>query len=103
MSQPRTKFAATRTIDKSLLLIGGKQIDGKRLATVDEFNPVTEKWTNFPDLALPRPRSGNAAVCLGRDIYVCGGNDGYSLLASARILDFEMKQWRTLPDMKYKR
>ena len=40
---------------------------------------------------MGKARSGHAAAAVGEDIYVCGGNDGTSILKSASILDWELR------------
>jgi N-acetylneuraminic acid mutarotase len=58
--------------------MGGKDSDGNRLAAIETYNCIENKWSLSNDLKLRKPRSGFAAVALKNEnkIYVIGGNDG---------------------------
>jgi hypothetical protein len=80
LPEARVDMATTSFLGK-LYLFGGAGPDGKPTATVwvgspDRTSGEITTWDAPADLALPKPRSGAAAVTLPTGILVVGGDDG---------------------------
>ena len=73
MPNLRISFS-TVSLDGVVYLIGGfvwQDGDPKYLATVDAYNPETEKWSNIPSISTPFAPHGAAAI--DGKVYVFGG------------------------------
>jgi hypothetical protein len=89
-----------------------------RVATCEEYNPKENCWKTC-EFQLPSARSGFGAVIYrgkqlnknqfnDRDIsidelYICGGNDGNSILKSLESYSFKTGTWRQHTPMRFKR
>ena len=51
----------------------------------------------MPEMSVVR--QGCAAVCIDGNVYVVGGSDGATRLASVECYDPVASEWRTLPSM----
>jgi len=69
--------AAGGEIFHQLVLAGGESGQAA-LSRVDQYNPITNEWSQLPD--LPEPRAGTQAAVVGGRLFVPGG---------ARALAFE--------------
>jgi Kelch motif protein len=56
-----------------LYLIGGSEPFGKSLATVEAYNPATDRWSRKQDMPIALSGSNGAGV-IGGKIYVAGGH-----------------------------
>ena len=65
--------SAAATLQGFLYVVGGKSIsnDGKRLSTVQKYNPDTNIWQDVSSLSSPR--ASVCAVADGRYLYAIGG------------------------------
>ena len=45
-----------------MLVLGGKNQSGKRLDSVELYDPVKDKWTIAENLKMPKNKSGFACV-----------------------------------------
>lgn len=85
------EYAAAVTDGYYIFVIGG---DTTNEATVQRYNPHTDKWTLIPDLAVGR--GGPAGFFDGRNVWVAGGGWS-SYLTSTEYWDGI--QWQTGPVM----
>jgi N-acetylneuraminic acid mutarotase len=60
--------------------IGGHDVDGNHLTTVEAYHPTSDSWTTM--LAMPTPRSYFGAVVVNGTIYAIGGDDAVSVLST---------------------
>jgi hypothetical protein len=68
-----------------LYLIGGNDFSGKSLATVEAYNPATDRWSRKHDMPLALSGSNGAAV-IGGKIYVAGGHKRVDFGPTAYLL-----------------
>jgi N-acetylneuraminic acid mutarotase len=76
MATPRSSHAAV-ALNGEIIVLGGRDADGRPLRSVEAYSPTTNSWRKLPSML--RPRSGFDAVVLNGKIYVLGGDsDGPS-------------------------
>jgi N-acetylneuraminic acid mutarotase len=93
---PRTEVAAA-ALDGKIYVIGGFD-DGGTVATVEIYDPVTDSWSDGPQ--LPIAVNHAMAASGGGDLYLFGGYRGPGLNnATDRAFVFTNKAWRELPRM----
>jgi len=61
----------------SLYYIGGRDLNGDLIATVDVYNAATGVWSQLPDQGGVTSRSNGACFVIGSTLYVTGGYDEY--------------------------
>ena len=71
--------------DKSVILSGGEDLDGARVAKVFSFNVGANKWEAEPE--LNQKRAKHASLAIGQKVYVACGKDGSSFLNSIEVMD----------------
>jgi hypothetical protein len=67
---------AVAAVDGKIYAFGGDTSwdnDNFILSAVEEYDPITDKWTNKSD--MPERRAGLCAVTVGDRIYIVGGGD----------------------------
>jgi hypothetical protein len=67
-------------VDRRVVVLGGRNASG-RLRVVERFDPVTRQWTTLP--SVPVVRSASAVVVQAGTVWMFGGFDGTSELATA--------------------
>jgi hypothetical protein len=77
--------------DGKFFVIGGEESGGLRSGYVQEYNPVTNAWTNTR-LQMPTGASNLCAAAINGKIYVPGGYTG-SALADLQIYDVGLDMW----------
>jgi Kelch motif len=98
----RISLAAVTGPDGTVYALGGMDVNGNTLATVDAYDPTTDQWTPGASTMLT-PRAALAAVT-GPDglIYAIGGLPGVgSALNSVEVFDPATNVWQNglaLPD-----
>ena len=95
---PRSEVTAATDGDR-IFLIGGMEAAQLFLRTVEVFDPVTQRWTEGPDL----PLGAHHAMSAGLDgaIYVFGGyseRTGTALVSDYAYI-LQGGAWEQLPDM----
>ncbi|MEU9338559.1 DUF6603 domain-containing protein [Streptomyces sp. NPDC048290] len=88
---------AVRLGGGQVLLTGGRDGDGRALASAALFDPIGGAWEPLPDMTAAR--SGHSATLLGDGtVLVAGGRDGTGrVLDSAELYDPVGRRWRTVP------
>ena len=78
---------------------GGESVGGESVVcgAVERYSPKTDSWRNVAPLNVPR--SGCAAVVVGRRICVLGGYSGDVYLHSTELYDPEDDEWVHQPAM----
>lgn len=77
LKEGRAYHTATVLTDGRVLVVGGRDINGKELVTTEIFDPTkpaASAWTSGPSLAAPR-RSHAAVRIKSGDVFVAGGYD----------------------------
>lgn len=65
------------------------------------FNPRSENWTSIAPMLCRRSRSG--VTGLGKLLYVVGGYDGITDLATAECYEHQINKWTVITPMGTKR
>ncbi len=76
---------------------GGRGADGLPTSTVEVFSPANNLWRTIAP--LPAPNSGGLVLEQGGLLYLFGGWDGESYLATAYAYNPALDSWETLPPM----
>lgn len=94
----RQEVAVTMVNDK-VYLIGGIAGDITTLASVEEYDPVTDSWRFITP--LPRPRHHPAAVTLGDAMYVIGGYEtvAFDPVSTVYRYDFVTHEWSSVTSL----
>ncbi len=91
----RTRFFGMTVIRDQLVLVGGKDKDGKYCKSLGVWRTDSEKWVDFyPD--MPTPRSGSSVATYNEWLIVAGGING-ELLSIVDVLNIDTKQWYSGP------
>ena len=101
LNWPRSNHTATLLDDGRVLIIGGRDNDGK-LATIEAYDPMDDIWQLLP--LMTTPRSGHTATKLadGRVLVVGGGISGESL-GSTELFDPATNTWVPATDLNVPR
>ena len=88
--------------DRFVYIFGGKGNDSYEcLATVEQYDTHTDRWTQLPDMP-GGGRFGSAAGIVGNRIFVVGGQDNGvyadSVLRSTIVFDTSRQQWESPND-----
>ena len=67
------------------------------MTSAEMYDPSAGQWRALPDMSVAR--GGCAAVCIDGNVYVMGGSDAATQLASMECYDPIASEWRTLPSM----
>ena len=94
MPTPRTSHTAS-IVDGKVYVIGGYVQEGKEyknLATIEIYEPATDRWTQAPDMLIGR--SGHTTEVIDGQIYIFGGDsDG----AEGPLTSVEVYDPRAVP------
>ncbi len=71
--------------------------DDKYLATVERYDPATNKWTLITSMASAR--LSFAAAAMGGSLYVTGGEDAAGKLRSCERYDPGANTWSRIADL----
>lgn len=85
MPTPRADSCAVAADDGWIYVFGGRDNSGAR-DEVERYNPLTDVWESFPDMAFPRYAFGAVAACDGF-IYLFGGETGSGQSASVEVFN----------------
>ncbi|MHC4330084.1 MAG: Kelch repeat-containing protein [Planctomycetota bacterium] len=101
MPTPRWAHAAG-VVNGKIYVIGGLTsetsfLNGKALAVVEEYDPVTDTWTRKADMPAARGYLGGSLPVVDGKIYLIGG--GKSAVAHVDIYDPVMDTWSRGADM----
>jgi len=98
----RTKFSSLALPEyNSILIMGGKH-EGARTAVCERYS-LSDQLVMPSDITLTAPKSGFGALHVKDEIYVCGGNDGQSILKTFESFNLKTKRWTFLPPLELKR
>jgi N-acetylneuraminic acid mutarotase len=101
MLTARGEFDAV-TYHGKIYVMGGNDVDGEDLASVEVYNPVTNSWSSVSP--MPTARHHPAAAVIDSLIYVVGGRTGYwgqqlTLVDVLEAYSPASDTWYSLPDM----
>lgn len=96
--QPRAAAAAAVVGDR-IVVTGGVDAGGKLLNTTEIFDGASWK----PGAPIPTPRQMLGAASDGKLVYVLGGTDGTSDLATFEMYDPAADTWTNLPQLPVRR
>ncbi len=89
---------SANSVDGKIYAIGGFHGNWAPYSVVEEYNPVTDTWTEKKD--MPTPRGFSATSVVDGQIYVIGGAmDTRSALSTVEIYDPATDSWEVGPDM----
>ncbi|VDM74862.1 unnamed protein product [Strongylus vulgaris] len=83
------------------LAIGGARSGGIEVCDIEEYNPVTRRWTTLESQGLERKGFGVAVH--GEMIYTFGGKSGLCVLQTAQKYSYCSDQWTNVAEMSYVR
>ncbi len=96
LPQYSTKWFAMTTINRKLVVVGGRSRDASDSSELGEWQPDSNQWTHpFPP--MPTPRYVPSATSYKHWLVVAGGCHGVCLHASVEVLDVSNVQWSTRP------
>ncbi len=91
----RTHSFGMAVIRDQLVLVGGRDKDGKYCKSLGVWRTDSEKWVDlYPD--MPTPRSDSSVATYNEWLIVAGGYNG-ELLSSVDVLNIDTKQWYSGP------
>ena len=101
MPTRRTLFV-TGVVNGKIYVIGGESsLGASARATVEEYDPATDTWSQKADMPTPRTRS--AASVVDGKIYVFGGGRGggssYPVMSTVEAYDPATDTWTRKADM----
>ena len=70
-AKPPREAATAKAIGNLIYVVGGLDVDGASLDTMEIYNPSTNSWTDGPSMAVRRDNAGSAAI--NGNLYVFGG------------------------------
>lgn len=95
----RAVHTATRLTDGRVLLVGGSQASGEELASVEIYDPVSEKTASLAPLHTAR-RGHTASLLPGNRVLVVGGfNTSQASLTDAEVYDPSSNSWTVIPPL----
>jgi N-acetylneuraminic acid mutarotase len=92
MSQKRYAHQAV-ALGGKIYALGGQTTGDVPLASVEEYDPASNTWTNKTDMPLPRVSFG--AVVVNGKIYVIGGRMNNTPIAPVYAFDPNANSWTT--------
>lgn len=104
MSEPRYHHSAIRLpdADGSVLLIGGRNLNGASLASAELYNPTGNQWR--PAGLMSGPRTGHATTLLPTgQVLVTGGWGNRGLMIAAELYDPNTGLWSLTQNMNVAR
>jgi len=89
---PRQEMGVA-ALDGKVYVVGGFDESGQAVATVEAYDPATDRWTRRASLPAPLHHVNVAAV--GSKLYVVGGLSGASFTASGTTLEYDpsLDEW----------
>ncbi|CAF1194991.1 unnamed protein product [Adineta steineri] len=97
LTTARCGFGVISTID-SIYAVGGYD-RGDCLDTIEQFDPIEDKWTLLSIPMISRRGRVSAAI-INNKIYVCGGSDGQKELNTGEYFDLQsMDKWVPIKDL----
>lgn len=84
-----------------LYSFGGLGTGHRCEASMDTYDPVTKRWSDFSP--LPRPRSNHAAAVVEGMVYLVGGSAGDEPVSTVDRFDPILNEWTALPPMLMER
>jgi N-acetylneuraminic acid mutarotase len=95
---PRQEMGVA-TVEGRVYVVGGFDASGQPVATVEAYDPATDRWTQRASLPSPLHHVNLAAV--GGKLYVVGGLTGSSFTASGTTLVYDpaLDSWSPLTSM----
>ena len=99
MPNPRSGAAAAEFRNNIYLIGGVPAVQGPVSKTVQEYDPITDKWTKKAD--MPTPRTALAVTLLDAKIYAIGGTSAVQGpgLTTVEIYDPLADTWKKTIDM----
>ncbi len=91
-----TRFFAMTTINKKIVVVGGRNRDGSDSSELGEWQPDSNKGTH-PYPPMFTPRCWPSATSYKHWLVVAGGYHGAGLQTSVEVLDVSNMQWSTGP------
>jgi N-acetylneuraminic acid mutarotase len=95
--RPREHLAATALGGKVYALGGRLAGYDSNFATVEAYDPATNRWRRLPD--LPTPRGGTGAAAIAGRIVSVGGESPQGTERSVWALRPSARRWVRLPDL----
>ena len=97
MPKPRDDLA-TAVVNGKIYAIGGREQLRPMFATVEEYDPVTDKWTKKAD--MPTARARLSACVVDGKIYAIGGlDDAGAAVSTVEVYDPVTDKWTKKDDM----
>lgn len=86
-------------LEGKVYVVGGFDGAGQPVATVEAYDPATDRWTQ--KASLPAPLHHVNAAAVGSKLYVVGGLGGSSFAASGTTLEYDpsLDRWSPLASM----
>lgn len=91
----RSGHACCAIDDHRMIIVGGYDATGKRLANGVIYNARTERWKPLPN-DMPSALYGSTAVATARYMYVIGGLSGVEIVNTVYRLSLTSYKWKTL-------
>jgi RNA polymerase sigma factor (sigma-70 family) len=91
-------YVSTVAVNGKIYAIGGTSRSGHGLSSVEEYDPVTNKWTKKADMPAGGRRALSACVINGK-IYAIGGEDQYTPFSTVEEYDPVANRWARKADM----
>lgn len=99
-------YFSTSAVNGKIYAIGGSKnqlVENFRgLSVVEEYDPVSDRWTEKADMPTPRQRLGTSAVD-GKIYAIGGGNPGIGLFSIVEEYDPAADVWTRKSDMLMRR
>ncbi|TKB73647.1 MAG: hypothetical protein E8D46_07035 [Nitrospira sp.] len=100
ISEPRYHHSATRLPDAegSVLLIGGRNLNGAALASAELYNPRLNQWSVAGSMSVPRTGHATTLLPTGQ-VLVTGGWGSRGLTGTAELYDSSTGLWSLAQNM----